>query len=170
MTLGGRRFLLVLAVVGAILCLALGVSQPFVRLARSVRFANEHSLMSAVSVLVRSGQFLLGAVLLLFAIFLPVLKLLYLLLLMVLPLRDVDRLARQLRALEWLGKWSLLDLGVLALAIVLIARQGALEAAGANGIYGFAGAVALMLLAYTWLRSDVAASRAPAIKAAHASG
>src|SRR5262245_2612455 len=170
MTLGGRRFLLVLAVVGASLCLALGISQPFVWLTRSMFFTYEHSLMSAVSALVRSGQFLLGAVLLAFAIFLPVLKLLYLLLLVMLPLRDIDRLARKLRAVEWLGRWSPFDLAVLVLAIVLIGRQSAVEAASAVGIYGFATAVALMLLAHTWLRSDVAASRAPAIKAAHASG
>lgn len=170
MTLGGRRFLLVLAVVGASLCLALGVSQPFVWLTRSMFLTFEHSLLSAVSTLVRSGQLLVGAVLLIFAIFLPVLKLLYLLLLVVLPLRDIDRLARQLRALEWLGKWSLLDLAVLVLVIVLVGSQSAVEAASAVGIYAFAAAVALMLLAHTWLRSDVAASRRPAIKAAHASG
>jgi paraquat-inducible protein A len=170
MTLGGRRFLLVIAVAGAILCLALGVSQPFVRPVGSMFPANEHSLMSAVSALVRSGQFPLGAVLLLFAIFLPVLKLLYLLLLAMLPLRDIDRLGRQLRALAWLGRWSLLDLVALALAIALIARQRAVEAAGAVGISAFATAVALMLLAHAWLRSNVAASRAPAIKAAHAPG
>jgi paraquat-inducible protein A len=34
MILGGRRFLLVLAVVAASLCLALGVSLPFVRLTK----------------------------------------------------------------------------------------------------------------------------------------
>jgi paraquat-inducible protein A len=171
MMLGGRRFLLVFAVVAAGLCLALGVSQPFVWLTRSTFFTYEHSLLSAVSALIRSSQFLLGAVLLVFAIFLPVLKLLYLLLLVALPLREVERLARQLRALEWLGRWSPFDLPVLVLAIVLIATQSAFEAASAAGLYCFAAAVLLMLLAHTWVRADVAAARVhmPAIQAAQSS-
>jgi paraquat-inducible protein A len=171
MTLGGRRFLLAFAVVAASLCLALGVSQPFVWLTRSMSVTYEPSLLSAVSALIRSDQILLGALLLIFAIFLPVMKLLYLLLLVALPLRDIERIARQLRALEWLGRWSLFDLPVLLLAIVLIATQGAFEAAGAAGIYGFAAAVLLMMLAYAWRRADVAAARVhtPAIQAAQSS-
>jgi len=170
MTLGGRRFLLALAVVAASLCLTLGVSLPFI-LTRSVFFTHDLSLISAVNALMHSGQILLGAVLLIFAIFLPVMKLLYLLLLVVLPLRDIGRLARQLRALEWLGKWSLQDMLVLSLTIVLIETQNAFEAASASGIYAFTAAVLLMLLAHTWLRTDVAASRAraSAAKAAFAS-
>ena len=103
MTLGGRRFLLVVAVVAASLTLALGISLPFVRLTKFMLYTYEHSLIAAVSVLTRSGQYFLGVAVLVFAIFLPVLRLLYLLLLALLPLRDIDRLARQLRALEWLG-------------------------------------------------------------------
>jgi paraquat-inducible protein A len=159
MSLGGRRFLLVLAVVAASLCLALGVSLPFVRLTRFMLYTYEHSLIAAVDVLTRSGQFLLGIAVLVFAIFLPVLRLLYLLLLVLLPLRDIDRLARQLYALEWLGKWSLYDVLALASTIVLVQSQSAYEAGSAGGIYGFTGAVLLMLLAHAWLRGDVAASR-----------
>jgi paraquat-inducible protein A len=159
MILGGRRFLLALAVVAASLCLALGVSLPFVRLTKFMLYTYEHSLLAAVDVLMRSSQFLLGIAVLVFAIFLPVLRILYLLLLVLLPLRDIDRLARQLRALEWLGKWSLYDVLALALTIVLIQTQGAYEAASAGGIYCFTAAVLLTRLAHAWLRSDVMASR-----------
>lgn len=159
MTLGGRRFLLGLAVAAASLCFALGLTLPFIGLNKSVFFSYEHSLISVVNALMRSSQFLLGAAVLVFAIFLPLMRLLYLLLLVILPLRDIDRLARQLRALEWLGSWSLQDVLVLSLTIVLIERQGAYDAGGATGIYVFAAAVLLMLLARVWLRSDVIASR-----------
>jgi paraquat-inducible protein A len=171
MTLGGRRFLLAFAVMAAIACLALGVSLPFIRLTSSAPFTYDHSLISAVDALMRSGQFLIGIVLLIFAIFLPVLKLLYLLFLAMLPLRDIDRLARQLRALEWLGKWSLQDLLALSLTIVLIETQSAYEAASGSGIYCFAAAVLLMLIAHTWLRDEALASRTrlSAAKAAYAS-
>jgi paraquat-inducible protein A len=159
MTLGGRPFLLTFAVVAASLCLGLGVSLPFVRLTKFMLYTYEHSLIAAVSVLMRSSQLLLGIAVLVFAIFLPVMRLLYLLLLVLLPLRDIDRLARQLRALEWLGRWSLYDAVALVLTIALIQSQGAFEAGNAGGIYGFTGAVLFMLLARAWLRGDVVAAR-----------
>jgi paraquat-inducible protein A len=98
-------------------------------------------------------------------------KLLYLLLLALLPLRDIDRLGRQLHALDWLGRWSLHDVVALVLTILLIQRQGAYDAAADSGLYAFTAAVMLTLLGCTWLRSDVVALRlrAPAPKAAYAS-
>ena len=44
MTLGGRRFLLSLAIVAASVCLALGVSLPIIKLTKFVFFTYEHSL------------------------------------------------------------------------------------------------------------------------------
>ena len=136
----------------------LALSLPFVTVTRP--FTYEHSLVSMVNVLMRSGQLFLGIVVLGFAIFLPVIKLLYLVLLATLPLRDIGRSAGQLRALEWLGKWSLQDVLVLSLTIPLIRSQTAYAATFADGVYFFAAAVLLMMLGYTWLRSEVSASRA----------
>src|SRR5882724_6824645 len=116
MTLGGRRFLLTLAIVTASVCLALGVSLPVIKLTKFVFFTYEHSLISAVNALIRSGQFFIGSIVLLFGIFLPVLKLLYLLLLATVPRQELSRIGHQLRALEWLGKWSMHDVLVLALS------------------------------------------------------
>src|SRR5437762_13655859 len=101
MTLGGRRFLLTLAIVAASVCLALGVSLPVIKLTKFVFFTYDHSLISAVNALIRSGQVFIGFIVLVFGIFLPVLKLLYLLLLATLPQTELSRLSRQLRALEW---------------------------------------------------------------------
>ena len=81
MTLGGRRFLLTLAIVTASVCLALGVSMPIIKLTKFVFFTYEHSLISTVNALIRSGQTFLGITVLVFSIILPVTKLLYLLLL-----------------------------------------------------------------------------------------
>jgi paraquat-inducible protein A len=158
--LGGRRFLLSLALVGASVCLALGISLPIIKLTKFVFFTYEHSLISTVNALIRSGQIFLGITVLIFSILLPVLKLLYLLLLSTLPRREVSRLSRQLRALEWLGKWSMHDVLVLSLSIFFIKSQGLYDARSLAGVYFFTAAVLLMILAYAWLRSDVAASQA----------
>jgi paraquat-inducible protein A len=167
MTLGGRRFLLGSAVLAASLCLALGVSLPVIKLSRLVFFTYEHSIVSAVNALMRSSQPFLGTVVLISAVFLPVMKLLYLVLLVALPLRDVDRLAVQLRALEWIGKWSPQDVLVLSLTMLFIWSQGAYAVAIAGGAYFFAATVLLMMLAYAWLPADVSAlpARASAARA-----
>jgi paraquat-inducible protein A len=160
MTLGGRRFLLSLAIVAASVCLALGVSLPIIKLTKFVFFTYEHSLISTVNALIRSGQLFLGITVLVFSIVLPVTKLLYLLLLSTLPQRELKRLSRQLRALEWLGKWSMHDVLVLSLSIFFIKSQGVYDARSLNGVYFFTAAVLFMILAYAWLRTDVGAAEA----------
>jgi paraquat-inducible protein A len=156
MTLGGRRFLLTLAILAASVCLALGVSLPIIKLTKFVFFTYEHSLISTVNALIRSGQLFLGITVLIFSIILPVTKLLYLLLLSTLPNRELRRLSRQLRALEWLGKWSMHDVLVLSLSIFFIKSQGVYDAKSLNGVYFFTAAVLFMILSYAWLRTDAA--------------
>ena len=78
MRLGGRRFLLSLAIIGAAVCLALGITLPIIQLTKYVFWTTEHSLLSTVGVLIRDGQHFLGFTVLLFSIVFPVVKLLYL--------------------------------------------------------------------------------------------
>ncbi|MCB1519209.1 MAG: paraquat-inducible protein A [Hyphomicrobiaceae bacterium] len=152
MRLGGRRFLLSLAILGASVCLALGVSLPIIKLTKYVFWTTEHSLLSTVNVLIRDGQTFLGITVALFSIVFPVLKLLYLLLVSTLPAEEIRRQYRRLRALEWLGKWSMHDVLVLALTIFFIKSQGLYDARSLTGVYFFTAAVVLMILSYAWLR------------------
>ena len=154
MTLGGRRFLLSLAIVGASVCLALGVNLPIIKLTKYVFWSTEHSLISTVRALIRDGQLFLGIIVLVFSIVFPVLKLLYLLLVSTLPNLEIRRQRRRLRALEWLGKWSMHDVLVLALTIFFIKSQSIYDAASLSGVYFFTAAVMLMILSYAWLRAD----------------
>ena len=161
MRLGGRRFLLSLAIIGAAVCLALGISLPIIRLTKYVFWTTEHSLLSTVDVLIRDGQTFLGLTVLVFSIVLPVLKLLYLLLVSTLPAVELTRQHSRLKALEWLGKWSMHDVLVLALTIFFIKAQGVYDAASLSGVYFFTAAVVLMILSYAWLRTEGLAARAP---------
>ena len=156
MRLGGRRFLLSLAILAASVCLALGITMPIVKLTKLVFWTTQHSLASTVVHLFEDSQWFLATVILLFSIVFPVLKLLYLLLLSTLSREDIARRSRQLRALEWLGKWSMHDVLVLALTIFFIKSQGVYDATSLNGVYFFTAAVILMILSYAWLRTDAA--------------
>ena len=152
MRLGGRRFLLSTCIIAASVCLALGISLPIIRLTKFFIFKTDHSLISTVWVLIHDGQMFLGGTVLIFSIALPIMKLLYLLLISTLPAAELTRQRYRLRALEWLGKWSMHDVLVLALTIFFIKSQGVYDAASLTGVYFFTAAVVLMILAYSWLR------------------
>jgi paraquat-inducible protein A len=153
MRIGGRRFLLSLAILGASVCLALGITLPIIKLTSYVFWTSQHSLVSTVEVLLKDGQYFLGLTVLVFSIVFPVLKLLYLLLVSTLPNEEIVRQQWRLRALEWLGKWSMHDVLVLALMIFFIKSQGVYDASSLNGVYFFTAAIVLMILAYAWLPS-----------------
>jgi len=152
--LGGRRFLLNLAIVGAAVCLALGISMPIIKLTKLVFWTTEHSLITTVTVLLKENQIFLGLTVLVFSIVLPILKLFYLVLVSTLSAEEIRRQSFRLRALEWLGKWSMHDVLVMALMIFFIKSQGLYDAASLTGVYFFTCAVILMILAYAWLRGE----------------
>jgi paraquat-inducible protein A len=154
MWMSGRRFFLSLTILTASVCLALGITMPILKLTKFGLWTTEHSLLSTVGVLLHDGQTFLGLIVLVFSILLPVTKLLYLLLVSTLPPAEIVRHQTRLRALEWLGKWSMHDVLVLALTIFFIKSQGVYDASSLNGVYFFTAAVVLMILAYAWIRTD----------------
>ncbi|NJO36109.1 MAG: paraquat-inducible protein A [Rhodospirillales bacterium] len=150
MTLGGRRFLLSMAIIAASISLGLGLTLPGIRLTRFYFFSTEYSLISTVYTLITRNQIFLGTIVFIFSIMLPVFKLGYLVVLTTMP-DDILREYRHVKALEWLGKWSMHDVLVLALMIFFIKSQGVYDAKSLPGVYFFTAAVLLMILAYTWL-------------------
>jgi paraquat-inducible protein A len=161
MRLGGRRFLLSFAIIGAAVFLALGISLPIIRLTKFYFFTSEYSLMTTVNVLLRDKQTFLGLVVLVFSILLPIVKLTYLLLVSTLPAAELRRQSKRLKAVEWIGKWSMHDVLVLALMIFFLKSQGIYDAASLPAVYLFTASVALMILSYAWLKSDVELAAPP---------
>ncbi len=164
MLMGGRRFLLSLAIIGASVCLALGITLPVIKLSQFVFWETKHSLYSTVHILLSDGQLFLGMTVLVFSIIFPILKLLYLLMVSTLPADEIHRQHRRLRALEWLGKWSMHDVLVLALMIFFLKSQGVYDATSLNGVYFFTAAIVLMILAYAWLPAVGGKSKRPSTK------
>ncbi len=151
LVLGGRRFLLSLAIIGASISLALGISLPSIKLTKFYFFSTEFSLISTVWTLIQRNQIFLGVIVFVFSILLPVFKILYLVILTTMPLDVLQRQYRRVRALEWLGKWSMHDVLVLALMIFFLKSQGIYDARSLSGVYFFTAAVVFMILAYAWL-------------------
>ncbi len=155
MTIDWRRFLLNFTILAAAVCLVLGVVLPIVRLSRLYVWTNEHSMASVIWALYQDGEPFLAILIAVFSILLPAIKLLYLL-----AMASLDgeggpgaQWKRPLKHLEWLGKWSMLDVLVLALMVFYVKSSGIADAATMPGLYFFSASVVLTMLAYGWVRS-----------------
>ena len=124
---------------------------PSIKLTKFYFFSTEYSLISTVESLIRRNQIFLGALVFVFSILLPIFKILYLVILTTMPPDVLERQYRRLRALEWIGKWSMHDVLVLALMIFFVKSQGIYDATSLSGVYFFTMAVVFMILAYAWL-------------------
>ena len=151
--LGGRRFLLSLAIIGASISLALGITMPSIKLTKFYFFSTEYSLITTVLSLINRNQIFLGSLVFIFSILLPVFKILYLIMLTTMTPEALERQYGRLRTVEWLGKWSMHDVLVLALMIFFIKSQGIYDATSLSGVYFFTLAVMFMILAYAWLNA-----------------
>src|SRR5690606_10766469 len=72
------------------------------------------------------------------------------------------RLATSLAALDWIGRWSMLDVLVIALLSISIKSSGVADARAQPGLYLFAGSILLSMLGFAWLKAVIARHRAVA--------
>jgi paraquat-inducible protein A len=151
----GRSFLLGFMIVAATVCLVLGLTLPIMRLTRFYIWTDVHSLVSVVRELYYSGEVILAAIIAVFSIFFPFLKLLYLLALYSARQVHPGRPARWLRRMSWVGKWSMLDVLILALVIFYAKATNLADATSMPGIYLFAASVILTMIATAILEHDL---------------
>ena len=153
---GGRRsFLLGLMIVGATVCLVLGLTLPIMRLTRFYIWTDVHSLVSIVRELYLSGEIFLAAIICIFSVIFPFFKLLYLLALYSIRQVHPGGPGRLLKRISWLGKWSMLDVLVLALLIFYAKATNLADATSMPGIYLFAAAVILTMIANSMIEEDL---------------
>ena len=118
------------------------------KLTRLYFWSDTHSIASIIAALYANGEFFLASVVLVFSALLPGFKLFYITLAGVLTSRDPVRRARWFRRIEWLGKWSMLDVLVLALLVFYAQAAQFANATALPGIYFFAASVILTMIAY----------------------
>lgn len=135
-----RRHALPMLVGAALVLLAAGIGLPLLHVDRLWVFTDSVSLWQAIVVLYAEGEVVLAVLLTLFSIVFPAAKLLGLLWLWRRPS------PRLLAVVEGLGRWSMMDVLVVALLIVSLKGSGLVNAASAPGVYCFAAAVALSMI------------------------
>jgi paraquat-inducible protein A len=144
-----RAFLLAFCTLSAVACLVLGLTQPVIKLTHLYFWSDTHSILSILAALWTGGEFFLAAVIFLFSIVVPALKLIYIATAGTLSAIDPALRRRWFKRIGRLGKWSMLDVLVLAL-LVFYARAAQFgDAITLPGVYFFAASVFLTMIAYS---------------------
>jgi paraquat-inducible protein A len=119
---------------------------PFMEISKFVFWSDDYSLFSSVFGMWEEEFYLLAVVIFAFSIVFPILKLLALLLIWYRRFTP-QRRARLLGVLGVLGKWSMLDVFAVALIVVFTQSKSLLGAEPRIGIYVFAAAILLSMIA-----------------------
>jgi len=138
------KALLVLLVITAIM-LAVGLSAPILTLEKFFIIENTFSIFSGLVQLLEEGRIFLFVIILLFSVVMPIIKLGVLFRLLGSTAGSSETLHRYLRLMHQYGKWSMLDVFVVALLVVAV-KLGAVASVETHyGLYAFGSAVLLTM-------------------------
>ena len=130
----------------AALLLAVGLVAPIATLTKFILVENTFSVLSGVVTLFREGQFFLFLLITAFSVVLPIMKLgvLYRLVSRSDAMREKTR-----RLLHWMhlyGKWSMLDVFVVAVLVVSVKLGAIANVEMRYGLYAFSASVLLTMI------------------------
>lgn len=143
-------------------CLAAGVTQPIMEVSRWLIFSEPFSILSGLTLLVEEGDYLLAAIIGAFSVVFPAAKIVVLLGAWV-RLRWRGTAPGWLGALEVIGKWSMLDVFVVALLIFAAKASLFADAQPEPAVALFTAAVSLTYIGSRAVRGAGARAAAQAI-------
>lgn len=130
---------------GSLALLITGMVLPVMRVETLVFWTNDFTILTGIRVLWEKDHRFLAAIILVFSVVFPLVKSAGLLAVWFFPLPHVQS-ARAVRFIDLLGRWSMLDVYVVAVTVVLASSKAALDASPRAGLYVFAGGVAASML------------------------
>lgn len=135
------RLLLVLTAV----LLLVGLCAPMLTIEQFLFIQSNFSVLSGTWQLLLQGQYLLFLLISGFSILLPILKLLVLLRLTGAAIHHDSRLPRYLKLMHDYGRWSMLDVFVVAVLVVTVKLGAIAQVQIHYGLYAFCAAILLTL-------------------------
>lgn len=150
---GVARGLGALLTAGAWGLYVLGVTLPMVSVQRLRFWTDEPSLIELIAGVIESGDLFLAIVVMIFSIIFPVLKLGYLSLAAIAGPERAPRAA--LDHIGWLGKWSMMDVLLVAIAVFAAKTSGFASAISMPGLQAYAGAVIASAFAAELLKASL---------------
>mgnify|MGYP001574328455 FL=1 len=127
-----------------------GIVAPMLTLEKFVLFSNTFSIITGITTLLEEGKIFLFIIITLFSLVLPTAKLIVIFL--VLRQKTKAQLQRYLQLMHTYGKWSMLDVFVVGIMVVIIKIEGMIKVELHYGFYIFTSAV-LMTMVLTTLVS-----------------
>ena len=131
-----------LSILGAATLLAFGLYLPLLHVTQLVFWESNYSIVSGIEQLFRDGEYFLGVVILLFSVVFPAGKLVVLTIIWTARLTVKERM----KTLDWLGhlgKWSMLEVLIVALMILSFKLKVLAHAETRYGIYVFSLSIVL---------------------------
>jgi paraquat-inducible protein A len=141
-----RHFEIPSMLIVSMVTLICGLFLPVITLEEMVFWKHTFSVLTGIWSLFTEGHYILGAIVLLFSVIFPVSKLV---MLFSLWFRDMSEQRRRwyVHWLSIMGKWSMLDVFVVAMTIVVAKISNFAKAEPRLGIYFFGTSIALAILA-----------------------
>lgn len=129
----------------AVLLLAVGLSTPVVTISQFIFLRNSFSVLSGIYELLTHGQIILFLIVALFSVVLPIMKIWVLFRIVLNRKAHSSRIRRYLHLMHDYGRWSMLDVMVVAMLIVTV-KLGTIATIQVHfGLYLFAAAVLLIM-------------------------
>jgi paraquat-inducible protein A len=139
------RWYVPLGLAAALGLLITGLMLPVMRIERLIFWEDYYSIVTGAFSLYNNGHPFLAVILFAFSVVFPNLKLIGLLAVWFVPMGETRR-NRFIRWVDVLGRWSMLDVFVVAVMIVLTQSRSFLDAEARAGLYVFSGAVVLSMV------------------------
>lgn len=141
-----KNIIIMLLLLVSSVLLGIGIFAPMMTLSKFVWIEQQFSLFAGTMQLFTDGQYLLFVILLAFSILLPIAKLILLFRFWHAESTSTQQLERFMNWISHYGKWSMLDVFVVALLVVIV-KLGVLASVEVHfGIYMYAGAGLLIML------------------------
>ena len=140
----------VFMLLAAMACFIAGIILPFTAVTKLWLFENQISVCHGLVVLWKADELFLFLILLVFTICFPFVKINALLALWLYPGLTAEQARSFFKFVSQLGKWSMLDVFVIAILVLTIKSSGVASIKVGSGFYLFFVSVMLTQIASTW--------------------
>ncbi len=147
-----------LLVLCAGILLGVGLCLPLFHVTQMVFWKSSYSVLTGVANLIQQGDYFLGSIIFIFSVIFPIVKLLALSAVWMVKLSPTQR-SSALYWLGFLGKWSMLDVLLLALTLLAVKMKSLAHVEPQRGVYVFCAAIFFSMLATT--RMEYLARKTP---------
>lgn len=141
---------IVLMLVAAIAFFVAGIFLPFTSITKLWLFQNQISVYRGLIILWQAGELFLFLILFVFTICFPFVKLTAMLALWLYPRLETDHARRIFHFVSNMGKWSMLDVFVIAILVLTIKSSGVAHIKVGDGFFLFFISVMLTQFASLW--------------------